>query len=77
MLGVLGNLNSLHWHLADLLRSSKTNLELLMEDLRGLPEFVAGWTFYGWVSGAYSRLSHKDVRVSYGEALQQFCLIFP
>ena len=50
------------------LRTNKSNLQLLQEDLRGIPGLIWQWLFYGIVSSAYSRLAANDARVSYGEA---------
>ena len=50
------------------LDQDKTNSQLLLEDLWGLPQLLQGWAFYGVLSAAYTRFSYNDVKVSFGES---------
>ena len=54
--------------LSQRLRTNKSNLALLREDLAGIPGLVREWLFYAVASLAYSRVAASDARVSYGEA---------
>ena len=54
--------------LAQRLRTPKSNLQLLREDLGGLLGIVRQWLFYGFWSTFHSRLASGDARVSFGAA---------